>query len=961
MNAGKFNALALLILLILAIGQYVEPALTVSASYGFVEPEELVEYKETLMLANATELLIALNATSVSLTLSEARIVDLSEELETFYTQQFPNGTFYELELFLIKVNEELKLNLTRTDIKAFVNKFFSEVEKAKERLVKGFSQDMLIPATLVYIPAREESAPYLHGHSLLVCIMVDDVSPRIPWNPISEAILRHNMGMVMGYLKDKAPKEAEVSFSGRIYHTSVDSFIDVNTWPPNTSWIDEAAKSLGYNDVHDMARKLKGETGADNVVLVFVPHKSSLLYGGYALPAPYWGYGERACVCFFLINLFGIGIPNPFSIYVHEILHLFGAADEYPYDRPQPWNAYPPLGELWPNTSPGWPLRVCVMCDPILYWFSICKETRGQIGWNDYDGDGILDPIDPDPRTPNRPSEWVFDVPAHGIHEVDVEINLTDVIVVGYFAPLVHTLTYPPPYINFFVKDPSGNTIIQINEVLNYSFSFNISTTGVYSFIFENPTDTPILYMELRLLYLLASLTTVESEAYNANLTLLDERGSPLVGIPVSIGSEEGYSTVLLTNLNGALVLWLTKGNYRVQATYMNLTILIADLMIESSVSQTYVISMRELRACIEGYVRGEAGKPISGVNVIALSKIIAPLGKVSEAKTDEMGHYFMEIPPGEYVLVFSTVGYADTSTNVSLSLGEVKRVDISLKQAKADFSEEWSGVKFEVALITKEPWRVGDEASVEVWITVSEMGTNQRVQFRQFKLGLGGTSVEKTVPLNVETDVGGTLYSGNVSLRVLDGFEFMEPESSKSYSLELRLEGSFTDNLGITRSGLTTESTSVQIYTPPSPVSLSAELPVKVVVGEEFDVKVKIKNEGEYPVNNIKVELPLPLGTSAVGPVDWSKSILNPGEEAVATFRLKADLATTTTVSARLSYTTLWTYQVSEFSKTLGSVTLSKVVPLWLYAIAAVCAIMIIGIIAVLLRKRKKTPPKS
>jgi hypothetical protein len=566
-------------------------------------------------------------------------------------------------------------------------------------------------------------------------------------------------------------------------------------------------------------------------------------------------------------------------------------------------------------------------MCDPILYWFSICKETRGQIGWNDYDGDGILDPIDPDPRTPNRPWEWVFDVPAHGIHEVDVEINLTDVIVVGYFAPLVHTLTYPPPYINFFVKDPSGNTIIQINEVLNYSFSFNISTTGVYSFIFENPTDTPILYMELRLLYLLASLTTVESEAYNANLTLLDERGSPLVGIPVSIGSEEGYSTVLLTNLNGALDLWLTKGNYRVQATYMNSTILIADLMIESSVSQTYVISMRELRASIEGYVRGEAGKPISGVNVIALSKIIAPLGKVSEAKTDEMGHYFMEIPPGEYVLVFSTVGYADTSTNVSLSLGEVKRVDISLKQAKADFSEDWSGVKFEVALITKEPWRVGDEASVEVWITVSDMGTNQRVQFRQLKIWLWGTSVEKTVPINVETDIGGTVYSGNVSFRVLDGFELMVPETSKSYSLGISFEGSVVDNLGITWPGATTESTGVQVYTPPSPVSLRAELPVKVIVGEEFDVKVKIKNGGEHPVNNMKVELMLPFGTSAVGPLDWTKSILNPGEEAVDTFRLKAELATTTTLSASLSYRTLWGYQVSEFGKTLGSVTLGKV----------------------------------
>jgi PGF-pre-PGF domain-containing protein len=345
------------------------------------------------------------------------------------------------------------------------------------------------------------------------------------------------------------------------------------------------------------------------------------------------------------------------------------------------------------------------------------------------------------------------------------------------------------------------------------------------------------------------------------------------------------------------------------------------------------FAITTRELKeeivpitARVEGYVRDENGKPVGGVNVIALSKIIA-LGKVSKVKTDEMGHYFMELPVGEYVLVFSAVGYADVSTNVSLSLGEVKRVDISLKQAKVEFSEDWGGVKFEVALITEEPWKVGDEASVEVWITVSDMGGNQRVEFRQLKLWLVETSVEKTVPLNIETDIGGTVYSGNVSLRVLDGFGLMRPEWSESYRLELSLEGSFTDRLSLVWPGLMMESTSIKLYTPPSPVSLSAELPVKVIVGEEFDVKVKVKNEGEYPINNVKVKLLLPFGTSTVGSLDWSKSTISPGEEAVATFRLKADLATTATVDVSLSYETLWGYLIPEFGKTLGSVTISRV----------------------------------
>jgi hypothetical protein len=255
--------------------------------------------------------------------------------------------------------------------------------------------------------------------------------------------------------------------------------------------------------------------------------------------------------------------------------------------EPPEPWMAYPPLGELWPNK--GWPFSVCVMCNPL--WFEMCTWTKGQIGWNDYDGDGILDPVDPDPRVPYHPWEWIFDIPAHGIHEVDVEINLTDVIVAGDFAPLVHTLTYPPPYVNFFVKDPYGNIIIQVREVLNYSFSFNVSTTGVYNFTFENPTDTTVYFMRLRLYLLAHLLPIIEPEAYNVNLTLLDEHGSPMVGIPVSIKSEEGYSAILLTGFNGSLHLRLPKGNYAVQATHMNSTIINADLIVESNVSQTYVI----------------------------------------------------------------------------------------------------------------------------------------------------------------------------------------------------------------------------------------------------------------------------------------------------------------------------------------------------------------------------------
>lgn len=352
---------------------------------------------------------------------------------------------------------------------------------------------------------------------------------------------------------------------------------------------------------------------------------------------------------------------------------------------------------------------------------------------------------------------------------------------------------------------------------------------------------------------------------------------------------------------------------------------------MAETPGFSVFAIAVREaapsaITTGVEGYIRDEAGNPISGAHVIVLSKVVT-IGKVSEVETDEMGHYSLEIPPGDYIIVFSARGYADMSAEVSLSLGEVDRVDATLKKAKAEFSEDWVDVKFELAVVTEEPWKVGAEATLQVWITVYDMGGNREVEFRQLELGLPITSVEKTTPLNIKTEIGGTVYSGNVTLKLLEGFELMEPDSEESYSLQINLDGSVTDSLGLTWPGLTMESTTIRVYAPPSPVSLSLEAPEKITIGDEFEVRVKLRNDGECSIQDVEVKLLVPFGTSAVGSTDWSKDALNPGEEAAATFKLKADSAGSVNIKIGLSYRTLWGYLVFEPSKTLGSILISKI----------------------------------
>lgn len=744
MGISKFNVLVML--LIFVFSQYVmfTPVLG-SINYDFIGPAELVEYRETLVLTNATELITALNS-MFALGLTETKVTDLSEELERVYLQLFPDGTFHDLEWFLLKINDQLNLKLSVDDIRTFERMFWSEVEKAKEYLTKSLGDDVLSPAESMpmplSMPLRDESAPYLHGKNLVAIILVDDASKRIKWNWISEEILKFNIKTSMKYLQDRAPKEAKVSFLGKIYRTKVSSIIDpLNEMKNPGAWMNEAVRNLGYHDVDDMAKKLKNESEVDNVVLVFVPHKSGWILGGYALPAPFWGYGERACVFFFLIDLFGIGIPTPFSVYVHEILHLYGALDEYQWGPPkahQTYLPYPPLYELWPKSNIGWPLIPCIMDSPLLYWFLICTRTRGQIGWNDYDGDGVLDPLDPDPRKPHSPWEYIFDIPPKSAYEVKVDINLTSITLIGDFAPLVWALVYPQPYVNFYVLDPNGRVVIKVSETVNCSFSFNVSIAGTYRFRFENPTSTPIHSMRLRLAMIVSlSVEPEPLKIFSVNLTICDKDGRPLSGIPVSVvSSTADYIALQLTDVDGKLNLWLPEGSYFLKATYMNSTILNARINVYSNYTETFYVSLPTYVA-----TKFEVSNLMINPREARIGEEIAISINVRNIGEEK----------GTFTVVLKINGKIEASRNVTLAGGESKIVTfIVVKDIAGTYKVEVNGLSG--SFVVKAPLLQPAEFRViELLISPTEVKPGEVVLITAKVANVGDETGSYTVKLKI------------------------------------------------------------------------------------------------------------------------------------------------------------------------------------------------------------------
>ena len=197
------------------------------------------------------------------------------------------------------------------------------------------------------------------------------------------------------------APSAANLSFSVSFHDSAIsnesvlfctDSCRGASVPDWCGSWRDDAVKNLGYSGPDEMAKTLRGFNGADH---------SIILYSVYS-PDRYMncGVGGYAEENYVVIPTFGSSnISGYYTTYPHEILHCFGAQDEYPVscslrgciERMSPW--YYTNGNCYVcnNTVP------CMMNVEYGGEKTICPYTRGQIGWGDHDGDGLLDPVDPE------------------------------------------------------------------------------------------------------------------------------------------------------------------------------------------------------------------------------------------------------------------------------------------------------------------------------------------------------------------------------------------------------------------------------------------------------------------------------------------------------------------------------------------------------------------------------------
>ena len=95
--------------------------------------------------------------------------------------------------------------------------------------------------------------------------------------------------------------------------------------------------------------------------------------------------------------DLDGWGIDDMDRVAAHEVGHIFGAADEYAESKCDCKERFGYLQVENGNCELCAPTHIdCLMSRNT---WALCEYTRGQLGWRDSDGDGILDPVSPQPK----------------------------------------------------------------------------------------------------------------------------------------------------------------------------------------------------------------------------------------------------------------------------------------------------------------------------------------------------------------------------------------------------------------------------------------------------------------------------------------------------------------------------------------------------------------------------------
>ncbi|NIO02184.1 MAG: choice-of-anchor D domain-containing protein [Candidatus Latescibacteria bacterium] len=260
----------------------------------------------------------------------------------------------------------------------------------------------------------RNDTAPFLYGDTYVIHIYIDN--PGGTWTTSSSDPFAYtrdseaaSVRAATEWIEYKAPGDLNVTFitsdtdsyyyyNATINHQNVGMASD-EYWltvqvPEIIGFTDDDGDGEVLDDLLEYCRTLKGG-GWENVIAVFHLNHTGRSYAIGSV---------AATVCFTTNSIWGWEVGIYPRTYAHEMLHLYGASDEYKEDGVcKHGDCDDDYENAW--IEPVYKNGNCETCGShpscIMRWalhnilsgdISICTFTKGHIGWRDKDDDGDRD-----------------------------------------------------------------------------------------------------------------------------------------------------------------------------------------------------------------------------------------------------------------------------------------------------------------------------------------------------------------------------------------------------------------------------------------------------------------------------------------------------------------------------------------------------------------------------------------
>ncbi len=242
------------------------------------------------------------------------------------------------------------------------------------------------------------DTADLLSGHVLWYNLAVDD-DGQTYWGDQSLAELRDKLDTACQWLEEQAAAQdppVPLDIDHVLARTSI---LRDASHGLGREWVNEAVAFLGHNDADG------DSVLSDDVVLLWKNGYDAVVIGFHV-----WTGGPTHAVDELQQEIYGplaiyYGTEYDFKAYAHELLHAFGACDEYggtPCFCDNGFLLYS-YGKVSPNGETNANRNGCLDDghDCVMRggapFSAFCEYTPRQIGWGNADGDGEADAVDPE------------------------------------------------------------------------------------------------------------------------------------------------------------------------------------------------------------------------------------------------------------------------------------------------------------------------------------------------------------------------------------------------------------------------------------------------------------------------------------------------------------------------------------------------------------------------------------